>query len=158
MHSVRDSSETSYSALRVGRCSLEGEIYLVSFGTVGRRSLFAHYLTASTVCRCLIDQRLWYRSRLLGWVLMPDHWHGVIQLGQADDLSVVVQRLKTHSTRALRREVPGLGRIWERGFQDRVLQTRQQVIASARSVVAQPVRAGLVERVADYPYWNAVWL
>ena len=28
----------------------------------------------------------------------------------------------------------------------------------ARYIVANPLRAGLVERVGDYPYWDAVWL
>jgi putative transposase len=28
----------------------------------------------------------------------------------------------------------------------------------ARYIVANPVRAGLVKRVGDYPHWDAVWL
>jgi hypothetical protein len=29
---------------------------------------------------------------------------------------------------------------------------------AARYLVANPLRPGLVERIGDYPYWNAVWL
>lgn len=25
-------------------------------------------------------------------------------------------------------------------------------------IVANPLRAGLVDRIADYPFWNAVWM
>jgi putative transposase len=28
----------------------------------------------------------------------------------------------------------------------------------ARYIVANPLRAGLVERLGDYPHWDAVWL
>ena len=28
----------------------------------------------------------------------------------------------------------------------------------ARYIVANPLRAGLVKKLADYPFWNAVWL
>ncbi|MFV3290267.1 transposase, partial [Pseudomonas sp. NY11955] len=28
----------------------------------------------------------------------------------------------------------------------------------ARYIVANPIRAGLVSRVGDYPHWDAVWL
>jgi hypothetical protein len=28
----------------------------------------------------------------------------------------------------------------------------------ARYVVANPVRAGLVQRVGQYPHWDAIWL
>jgi len=32
------------------------------------------------------------------------------------------------------------------------------VQATARYIVANPLRAGLVERLGDYPLWDAVWL
>jgi len=28
----------------------------------------------------------------------------------------------------------------------------------ARYIVANPLRAGLVESVRDYPHWDAIWL
>jgi hypothetical protein len=28
----------------------------------------------------------------------------------------------------------------------------------ARYIVANPLRAGLVEHLGDYPHWDAVWL
>ncbi|MGH8412134.1 MAG: REP-associated tyrosine transposase, partial [Pseudomonas sp.] len=30
--------------------------------------------------------------------------------------------------------------------------------AVARYIVANPLRAGLVEKIGDYPLWDAVWL
>jgi len=156
--SVHDCSGREYAPLYMGRYAVEGQVYLVSFSTVGRRTLFCDYLTASTVCRCIVDSRLWYRSKLLGWVLMPDTWHGLVRVAHFDDLSILVQRMKTHSTRGLRREVPGLGRIWATGFEDRLLPTEHEVLRTARAVIAQPVRAGLATHPGDYPYWNAVWL
>ncbi|GGD47020.1 REP element-mobilizing transposase RayT [Pseudoxanthomonas indica] len=142
----------------MGRYAVEGQVYLVSFSTAGKRSLFCDYLTASTVCRCIVDPRLWYRSRLLGWMLMPTSWHGLIRVAHFDDLAILVQRIKTHTTRGLRRERPGLGRIWETGFEDRQLKTEHELLRTARSVMAQPVRAGIVAQAGDYPYWNAEWL
>ncbi|MEQ7866160.1 transposase, partial [Xanthomonas sp. WHRI 8393] len=29
---------------------------------------------------------------------------------------------------------------------------------AARYLIANPLRAGLVERVGDYPFWDAIWL
>jgi len=28
----------------------------------------------------------------------------------------------------------------------------------ARYIIGNPVRSGLVQRVGDYPFWDAVWL
>jgi len=38
------------------------------------------------------------------------------------------------------------------------LRNDEDLLDVARYVVANPVRAGLVPRVGDYPFWNAVWL
>jgi hypothetical protein len=48
--------------------------------------------------------------------------------------------------------------LWQRGFHDHALRQDDDLAAAARYVIANPVRRGLVKRVADYPHWDAVWL
>lgn len=158
MDMLRESHGWGYPALRLGRCSLEGDTYLVTFSAAGRRPLFNDFLAASLACRCIVDGRIWLRSRLLAWVLMPDYWHGIIQLGSTDDLSVLINRLKTNSSRVLRRELPGLGRIWSTGFDDKRLRRDEDLEQGLRHILAAPIRANLADAVADYPFWDAVWL
>ncbi|MNE68641.1 hypothetical protein D3C80_1643130 [compost metagenome] len=50
------------------------------------------------------------------------------------------------------------GRLWQKGFHDHALRREEDVKAVARYVVANPLRAGLVEKLADYPFWDAIWL
>jgi putative transposase len=38
------------------------------------------------------------------------------------------------------------------------LRNEESVIDAARYIIANPLRAGLVKRVGDYPLWDAVWL
>lgn len=149
---------SGYSELRKGRFSMPGQAYLVTFTTADRRRLFDQSDRASDACRAITAARLWYRSRLLCWVLMPDHWHGVIELGTMDDLSTTVQRLKSNSARMIRRHHPDAGSIWEKGFHDRSLRNGPAVLAAARYIVANPLRAGLARSVGQYPWWDAVWL
>lgn len=154
--------EVAYSrghrALRKDGCSLAGQIYLITFATVDRGRIFEDPGNAAIVARAVEDPRLWYRSRLLAWVLMPDHWHGLIELGPMEDISIVVQRLKTNTARMLRRPGRESAPVWARGFHDRALRADESVRIAARHLIANPLRAGLVERIGDYPYWNAVWL
>lgn len=88
---------------------------------------------------------------------MPDHVHLLLQLGRAR-LSEVVGRLKGRSAAQLNRKIGRSGRFWEPGFHDHALRRDENVRQAARYIVANPLRAGLVERLGDYPYWNAVWL
>lgn len=104
------------------------------------------------------DPRAWKRSTLHAWVLMPDHWHGLIELGDGERLSDLMRAFKANVSRRLRLQWPELGPVWEKSFHDRALRQEEEAIAVARYLVLNPVRAGLVRRVGDYPFWNAAWL
>ena len=53
----------------------------------------------------------------------------------------------------------GLGkRIWQSGFHDHALRREEDLAQLARYIVANPLRAGLAQRVGDYPHWDAAWL
>lgn len=137
--------------------SISGQVYLVTFTTRDRRPLFLEPDAARDVARAITDRRLWYHSRLLAWVLMPDHWHGLVELGGMETLSTCIQRLKANSARPLRFE-RGTHRVWAPGFHDRALRSGDDLRRAARYVVSNPLRAGLVHDIRRYPYWDAVWL
>ena len=42
--------------------------------------------------------------------------------------------------------------LWQDGFYDRILRRDEDSLDVAAYIVANPVRAGLVHRVTDYPY------
>lgn len=50
------------------------------------------------------------------------------------------------------------GPLWQNGFHDRAIRNESDLLPAARYVIANPIRAGLVSSVCDYPYWNAKWL
>ena len=156
--STLPSTGRGHAALRRGRVSLRGQIYLVTFVTQSRNALFGDEALARPACRAFNDPLAWKQSRLLAWVLMPDHWHGLVELGREESLSSVICRLKANSARCVRRESEGLATVWARGFHDRALRSDHDVLSVARYVVMNPVRAGLVKRAGDYPYWNSIWL
>jgi len=141
-----------------GRRSIEGQAYLVTFTTHARRPLFAEAAAAMAAARASEDIKLWTRSSLLAWVLMPDHWHGVVLLGPGDDLPLLVQRLKTGTARAVRQAQHDNRQVWAVGFHDHALRADEALVDAARTIVCSPVHAGLVPRVGDYPYWNAAWV
>lgn len=88
---------------------------------------------------------------------MPDHWHGLIEPGD-EDLHRTVGRFKAAVSRAIKRESRRESPVWQRTFHERALRRDDDVKAAARYLVANPLRAGLVNHIGDYPYWNAVWL
>jgi hypothetical protein len=51
-----------------------------------------------------------------------------------------------------------MGNIWQRGFFDRAIRKDDDLLGIARYIVANPLRAGIVDSVGDYPLWDAMWL
>ncbi|WP_194789727.1 REP-associated tyrosine transposase [Pseudomonas sp. UFMG81] len=143
--------------LRRGRFSESGRLYLLTSQTLDR----APYLVDLRSVRLLVEQlRLVEEegiARSLAWVVMPDHFHWLVELGNVD-LKTLMRRVKSRSTRMINGYQGRVGRLWQQGFHDRALRCEEDVRAVARYIVMNPKRAGLVERVGDYPHWDAIWL
>ena len=147
-----------HAALRKGRVSLPGQLYLLTTTTVERQALFADFHLACTAARAFNDPRLLDDARLLAWVLMPDHVHWLIALGERFSLDELVLRLKSASARRVNAIRNTKGAVWAPAYHDHGLRAEEDVQAVARYIVANPVRAGVVKRARDYPFWDAVWL
>jgi REP element-mobilizing transposase RayT len=144
--------------LRKGRISIANGVYLVTTTTLDRQRLFEDFNTGCAAARCFEDARLLGDATMLAWVLMPDHVHWLLQLGEQDGLSVVVNRLKSASAKQANRVLGSTGAVWGKAFHDHALRSEDDLQGVARYVVANPLRAGLVARIGNYPFWNAAWL
>jgi len=153
-HEQMESALAGHRALRKGRHSEPGRIYLVTFVTHGRKRWFDDFHLACAVSRTFVPSTKAEGAELLCWVLMPDHFHGLVQPNGERTLSQCVHRFKSQSTRAC----GGLGRIWAGTYHDHAVRKEENLRALARYIIANPVRAGLVEDARNYPFWDASWL
>ena len=141
--------------LRRGRWSEQGRIYLVTTATADRRPLFSDWECGRLVARAIGQEPA---AATLCFVVMPDHLHWLLQVHGPAPLSRVVGRVKSVSTRQLNRRLGTTGCLWQDGFHDRAVRWEDDVQALARYVIANPLRAGLVATVREYPLWDAAWL
>lgn len=143
--------------LRIGRSSEPGRLYLITCVVQDREPLFHDLVLARSVIRQFRLAHEEGTARSLAWVVMPDHLHWLMEL-KAGKLSAVMRRLKSRSAHEINRLEQRQGRLWQPGFYDRGLRKEEDVRTVARYIVANPLRAGLVGTVRDYPHWDAVWL
>ncbi|MGE4405555.1 REP-associated tyrosine transposase [Pseudomonas sp.] len=145
------------NALRAGRVSESNRAYLLTSVTYNRQALFHDWYLARMVVaemRCLHEQQT---ARSLAWVVMPDHLHWLVQL-ESMPLPRLMLQLKSRSAIAINKARNDSGRVWQKGFHDHALRQEEDLAATARYIVANPLRAGLVQRIGDYPHWDAAWL
>ncbi len=138
--------------LRKGRWSLSGQVYLLTVVTVDRAPRFAEWTVARQAVRAFHSPPVAAQVTTLAFVVMPDHVHWLAQLNHGGTVSDAVRLYKATVSVALG------GRAWQRGFHDRALRRQDDVREVARYIVANPLRAGLVRDIGDYPHWDAVWL
>lgn len=156
-----------YDALRKGRCSEINRAYFVTTVTHEREVLFSDFNSARIVINVMkqLDSDGYVHS--LSWVLMPDYLHWLFQLGSSGKsgsnkfeptLSSVMKRLKAVSALALNQYLNRQGSLWQKAFYDHGLRDGENIQQVARYIVANPLRAGLVENIGNYPHWDAVWM
>lgn len=148
----------SYSDLRKGRVSETGRAYFVTTVTINREPIFRDIYCSRLLVQCM---KKLHRERMLNslsWVIMPDHLHWLFQLQHQSNLGYVMKRLKGSSARHISRYLARKGNIWQRAYYDRAIRDGEDITGIARYIVANPLRARLVERIGDYPHWDAVWL
>ena len=144
--------------LLIGRVSLPGYAYLVTTVTQERMPLFVDFPCARLAVREMrrIEQEGLVQS--MAWVLMPDHLHWLFTLGTQVPLSAAIKRFKGRSSTAVNSYLGRSGAVWQRGFHDHAVREGEGVLEMARYIVANPLRAGLVNGVGDYPLWDAIWV
>jgi REP element-mobilizing transposase RayT len=141
--------------LRRGRVSETGRVYHVRFSVRPGSPLIHSLPMARQVIHAL--KSVSPAAVTLCFVVMPDHVHWLFEL-RGDDLSSTVQKAKSRASRAIRSEPDRAAFAWRSGFFDRALRGEDELLPTARYIVANPLRAGLVKSLRNYPHWDAIWL
>ena len=144
-------------SLRNGRYSQRNGIYFITTVTDQRIPWFQEFTFARIMCTSIAQPAGMGDAQVLCWVVMPDHIHLLLQVNEKP-LQHALRLLKSRSARILNKEIGRSGRFWDAGFHDHALRKEDDVRDIARYIVANPIRAGLVKRYGDYPFWDAIWL
>ena len=152
-HGYKGTRET-----RTGRASEPNRIYHVTSATFHREPIFAIFGYGRIVVNAMRNQVDRRHASTLAFVVMPDHVHWLLQPSESRSLSVIVNSVKSESARRINAIRDSRGRLWQKGFYDRAIRREQDIQNVARYIVANPLRAGLVDSLSQYPLWDAVWV
>lgn len=148
----------TYNALRKGRFSEPNRAYFITAVTNERRPVFADLNAARLLIREMRGLHDAKSVSSLAWVVMPDHLHWLFQLGDNVSLEKAVGMLKGRSGLLINKHLGEMGSLWQAAFHDHALREEEDLRDIARYIVANPLRAGLVGSLGEYPHWDAVWL
>ena len=98
-----------------------------------------------------------FEPRLLGYCVLPKHWHLVLTPRKDGDLSKMMAWLTTtHSARwHTKPRRAGTGGLYERRFRSFPVQDDAALLDILRFVESHPLRAGLVASIQDWKWSSA---
>jgi len=132
---------------------------LITSVTNQRQKIFTNWQTGRLLAHEFYCPSLQDQAESLAWVIMPDHFHWLLALHDTGDLPAILQRVKSRSAIVLNKFLQHQGRqIWQKGYHDHAVRREEDLVGLARYIVANPLRAGLVANINNYPLWDAVWL
>ena len=96
--------------------------------------------------------------RILGYLVMPNHWHLVLWPRGHGDLGAFMQRLTTTHVRRwhLHRGSVGHGHLYQGTYKSFPVKSDEHLVTVLRYVERNALRAGLVRRAEDWE-WSSLW-
>lgn len=94
------------------------------------------------------------RFQMPAWVIMPNHVHVLIEVGQTS-LSKIVQNWKSIVAVEANKLIGRTGRFWQPEYWDRFMRDEEQKRKAVRYIENNPVKAKLCRTPADWPFSSA---
>jgi REP-associated tyrosine transposase len=125
--------------------------YSLRFCTDARRPVFTSPSPVDLVRSQILRSAAEEQFAVIVYCFMPDHLHLLVE-GQAEnsDCKRFIARSKQYSGFYYTRQFGT--RLWQRYGFERVLRDSEQTFVVARYILENPVRAGFVTTIDEYPF------
>ena len=125
--------------------------YSLTICTHAKRPIFVDEGSVAPVMAQLLRTAADYRFAIPAYCFMPDHMHAVLE-GRTSTASLtefvpVFKQRSAHDWKHTFR-----GSLWQRSYFEHVIRDEEDRLRALRYVLENPLRAGLVTRLEDYPY------
>jgi putative transposase len=101
------------------------------------------------VLRSLVAER---KFELHDFVIMPDHVHLLIEVGNDMTIEKAMQLIKGRFSHRLSHEQGYKGEVWQRGFTEVQVMNERDLEAHRSYIAGNPVKAGLAASMEEYPF------
>ena len=138
---------------RLARNKLPDGFFHVTARGVARSTIFRDELDYGDFERHLLRVAEAYGWRLHAYCLLPNHYHLVVE-STSRSLSIGMQRLNGRYAQRFNQRYDRVGHVFQNRFGSYVIETEEHFLRTLAYVASNPVKAGLCERIVDWP-WRA---
>jgi putative transposase len=152
---------------RLKRYTGRGELHFITFSCYERRAFLHSKRAKNLFVKVLGETRVRFGFRLIGYVLMPEHVHLLIDESPKATPAKIIQVLKQRVSRAMRGKRRGARgqlplpfpgdlaerrRFWQRRYYDFNVYRKEKLREKLNYMHANPVKRRLVVHPRDWPW------
>jgi putative transposase len=143
---------------RQPRIDLGNEIYHVINRANGRLTIFHSAKDYRAFEELLKEAKEWFNMRILGYVIMPNHWHLILHPRNDGDVARFMHWLSTTHTRRYHVETKTVGRghLYQGRYKSFVVEDGNYLLTLVKYVERNPVRAKL-SNYCEAWQWGSAW-
>ncbi|CFX12632.1 Transposase IS200-like [Syntrophomonas zehnderi OL-4] len=132
-------------------------VYFVTSVTHERNPIFNDRLATELLLNIILYNKFACHYHIYGFIVMPDHFHLIIQPYKDTDLSAIIRRIKGNFARFYNIQNRTSDSIWQKSFYDRGLRDYQELLKTLEYIHSNPVRAGLITDRNDYEFSSSAY-
>lgn len=140
---------------RIPRGQLAGYAYHIINRGNGGATIFNNTGDYQVFLDLLCEAKSKFAVKVFGFCLMPNHFHLVLQPETVMTLSTFMQWWLTSHVRRYHRRRGSSGHVWQGRFKSFPIQQDGHFLTVLRYILCNPIRAGIVERVNQWP-WSSL--
>src|SRR5579863_8449595 len=129
--------------------------YFITICAHMQQNLFQRDEVAQRMVATFLKYRDAAEFELHDYVVMPNHIHLLLSFDEPQQLGRVIQLIKGGFSHSLREQGFAFRTIWEQRYHDRRVRDANEFAEFAYYIRQNPVRKGLAENAAAYPYSSA---
>ncbi|NQT75776.1 MAG: transposase [Candidatus Omnitrophica bacterium] len=135
---------------RIERGLVDGFIYHVLNRGNGKQEIFHKDQDYKVFIELMQEAKKKHPVKIFEYCLMPNHFHMVMMVVQAEEFIRYMQWLMTSHVRKYHAHYGSTGHIWQGRYKSFIIQEGGHLLTVLRYVIRNPVRAGLVKSAKEW--------
>ena len=114
------------------------------------------YVPNDKLCQIVINDLNFYRNKfrflLHGYVIMPNHFHGIITVSNKVNVSEIMRDFKSHVSFEINKILNRKGEFWQEDFYEHGIRNKLDFEEKINYIHYNPVTANLIKDPTDFKY------
>ena len=128
------------------------QVFFITLCTNYRQPTFQDAKLASRINESILHRAARHYCLIYAYCLMPDHLHLALSpVSSGRGVPQLLQEFKSYTTR-ISWQQGHKGPLWQQNYYDHIARREEDVLTICQYILCNPVRKGLVDDPADWPY------